>query len=70
MYSDRTIRTASTAKRMKQDLRKSPGIFSLFFAGLSSVKKTVKNGSTVEDTILNPELPSGGYALDTYYQHP
>ena len=29
-----------------------------------------ENGNTVEDTILNPELPSGGYALDTYYQHP
>ena len=29
-----------------------------------------ENGNTVEDRILNPELPTGGYALDTYYQHP
>ena len=29
-----------------------------------------ENGNTVEDQILNPPLSSGGYALDTYYQHP
>ena len=29
-----------------------------------------RNGNTVEDQILNPPLASGGYALDTYYQHP
>ena len=28
-----------------------------------------QNGSTVEDTVLNPGTP-GNYALDTYYQHP
>ena len=29
-----------------------------------------EEGNVVDDQILNPELPSGGYALDTYYQHP
>lgn len=29
-----------------------------------------EDGHTVEDEILNPPLASGGYALDTYYQHP
>ncbi len=29
-----------------------------------------EEGNVVDDQILNGELPSGGYALDTYYQHP
>ncbi len=29
-----------------------------------------QDGNTVDDQILNPLLPSGGPALDTYYQHP
>ena len=29
-----------------------------------------QDGNIVEDKVLNPELPTGGYALDTYYQHP
>lgn len=29
-----------------------------------------QDGNTVDDQILNPLLPTGGPALDTYYQHP